>query len=211
MSLCKYLCILKCILDELELKKKKKDFLKSVQMMVNALNIDWWLYLVEKELILIFDCILFRKDHPPGCKEMQASSYILRHFLQYWEISGSWAEGSIHDGKGKDKCSHIAYVWANGYNYLCLTNINTPSRMLRVWDRRFQTGKDMLQRSMIFWWLRKLPTSSTMMGKASGFHHPFYIVTLSHLSSCIINIRVLPLTLEHVHIPAWGGFHKRQT
>lgn len=103
---------------------------------------------------------------------------------------------------------HISSLWPNRYSSNSRNNYykHTPSRMLRVWDRRFQTGKDMLQRSMIFWWPRKPPTSSTMMGKASGFHHPFHIVTLSHLSSCIINIRVLPLTLEHVHIAAWVSF-----
>lgn len=67
----------------------------------------------------MFDYILFRKDHPPGLEEMQASSCILRHFLQYWEISGSWAEGSIHGGKGNDECSHIFCVWTNYNNYLC--------------------------------------------------------------------------------------------
>lgn len=99
---------------------------------------------------------------------------------------------------------HIFLLFEQTVIVICAVNIIiTPSRMLRLWDRTFQTGKDMLQRSMIFWWPRKPPTSSTMMGKASGFHHPFHIVTMSHLSSCIINIRVLPLALKHVHIPAW--------
>lgn len=151
--------------------------------------------------------IPFRKDHAPGLEEMQACSCVLWHFLQYWEISGSWAEGSIHGGKGNEQRSHFFLVFGQTVLIICaLTIRNVPSRMLRVWDRRFQTGKDMLQRSMIFWWLRKLPMS-TMMGKASGFHHLFHIVGLSHLSSCIINIRVLPLTLERVHIPAWVSFH----
>lgn len=84
---------------------------------------------------------------------------------------------------------HIFFMFGQSIIFFCaLTIINTPSRMLRAWDRRFLTGSDMLQRSTIFWWLRKPPTSSTMMGKTSGFHHLFHIVSLSHLSSCIINI-----------------------